>query len=135
MRRIKRSDTARTEVVSFSSPLWMRGTYRGTSLERKRPPPKDHHGFLGKVLLQGPREARFLMSEVLRIPPYAPAERHHRVAFEVRALVRQSTSSHTSRAQKSTLLSQPLPSHKPFLFSLCYYSCTLPITHPPMTPL
>ena len=38
--------------------------YRGTSLMRKRPPPQDQHRALGMVLLQGPRCALFLMSEV-----------------------------------------------------------------------
>ena len=37
---------------------------RGTSLIRNSPPPQDHHRILGIVLLQGPRGALFLMSEV-----------------------------------------------------------------------
>ena len=36
----------------------------GTSLMRKNPPPEDSHGALGISLLQGPRSALFLMSEV-----------------------------------------------------------------------
>jgi len=40
------------------------GCYRGTSLIRKRPPPRTHHRALCIVLLQGPRRALFLMSEV-----------------------------------------------------------------------
>ena len=39
-------------------------SYKGTSLMRKRPPPKDHHRTLGTVLLSGPRRGVFLMSEV-----------------------------------------------------------------------
>ena len=38
--------------------------YRGTSLIRNSPPPKDHHMTLGKVLLQGSKREVFLMSEV-----------------------------------------------------------------------
>ena len=40
------------------------GVYRGTSLIRNTPPPLDHHGTLGIVLLYGPRREAFLMSEV-----------------------------------------------------------------------
>ena len=39
-------------------------TYRGTSLIRKRPPPRTHLRTLCIVPLQGPRRALFLMSEV-----------------------------------------------------------------------
>ena len=39
-------------------------SYRVTSLIRKRPPPRTHHRALCIVLLQGPRRALFLMSEV-----------------------------------------------------------------------
>jgi hypothetical protein len=39
--------------------------YRDTSLIRNSPPPWDHHFALSIVLLQGPRGAVFLMSEVL----------------------------------------------------------------------
>ena len=43
----------------------VRASYRGTSLIRNSPPPQqDHHRDLGIVLLQGPREALLLMSEV-----------------------------------------------------------------------
>ena len=42
--------------------------YRGSSLIRNSSPPKDHHRALGIVLLQGPRETLFLMSEA---PLYA----------------------------------------------------------------
>ena len=38
--------------------------YRGTWLIKNSAPPKDHHRSLGIVLLQGPGEALFLMSEV-----------------------------------------------------------------------
>ena len=38
--------------------------YRGISLIRNRPPPRDHHMTLGIVLLKGPRRGVFLMSEV-----------------------------------------------------------------------
>ena len=38
--------------------------YRGTSLIRNSPPPRDRHRALGTVLLQGPWGALFLMSEV-----------------------------------------------------------------------
>ena len=50
--------------------LWMRWAcpaelgYWDTSLIRNSPPPQDHYRALGIVLLQGPRGARFLMSEV-----------------------------------------------------------------------
>ena len=37
--------------------------HKGTSLIRT-PPPQDHHGAIGKVLLYGPRRGVFLMSEV-----------------------------------------------------------------------
>ena len=38
--------------------------YRGTSPIRNRAPPSDHPRPLGIVILQGPRKALFLMSEV-----------------------------------------------------------------------
>ena len=38
--------------------------YRGTSFIRKCPPPQDHHRSLGIVLLQRPKGARILVSEV-----------------------------------------------------------------------
>ena len=53
--------------TGLQSPLCGRGdanTYRGTLLIRNSTPPKDHHRALGIVLLQGPRGALFLMSEV-----------------------------------------------------------------------
>ena len=40
------------------------GSYRGTSLIRKRTPPQGRHMSLGIVLVKGPRGWRFLMSEV-----------------------------------------------------------------------
>ena len=39
------------------------GSYRGTSLIRKRPPSQTHQRGLCIVLLQGPRKALFLVSE------------------------------------------------------------------------
>ena len=41
-----------------------RSEYRGASLIRKRPPTRTYPRALGIVLLQGPRGALFLMSEV-----------------------------------------------------------------------
>ena len=56
------------------------GGYRGTSLIRNSTPPQDHHRALGIVLLKGPRDALFLMSEV---PLYAGAHavKHLAVGF------------------------------------------------------
>jgi len=54
-------------IVSLSrdpQPCW------GTSFIRNGTPPQDHHKALGIDLLQGPREALLLMSEVL---PYMAA--------------------------------------------------------------
>ena len=47
-------------------PAWfaMVQSYRGTWLIRNGTPPQDHYKALGIVLLKGPREALFLMSEV-----------------------------------------------------------------------
>ena len=47
-------------------------TYRGTSLIRSCPPPKDHNTSLGTGLLQGTTGGVFLMSQV---PLYSPLER------------------------------------------------------------
>jgi len=47
-----------------ASESWLPLQYRGTSLIRTRPPPQDHHKALDRVLLKGPSEAPFLMSEV-----------------------------------------------------------------------
>ena len=52
------------ECVLNFDPVAVFADYRGTSLIRNRPPPYDHHRALGMVLLQGPRGALFLMSEV-----------------------------------------------------------------------
>ena len=38
---------------------------QGYLAHKKPPPPQDHHRALGVGLLLGPRESRFLMSEVL----------------------------------------------------------------------
>ena len=38
--------------------------YRGTSLIRNRPPPREYHRALGIALLKGPKGKRFLVSEV-----------------------------------------------------------------------
>ena len=47
---------------------------RGTSLIRKRPPPVNHHRFLGTGLLEVPRGGRFLMSEVLLYSTFCMAK-------------------------------------------------------------
>ena len=48
----------RSEVLNVLSCL------QGYLAHKKQPPPHDHHRALGIVLLQGPRGALFLMSEV-----------------------------------------------------------------------
>ena len=54
---------ARAEEEDAPSQL-LQKRYRGTSLIRNSPPPKDHHRTLGAVLLEGPTRGVFLVSEV-----------------------------------------------------------------------
>ena len=53
----------RGREATFSK-TWTRNPYRGTSLIRKRPPPRTHHMDLCILLLWGPGIGLFLMSEV-----------------------------------------------------------------------
>ena len=51
-------------MVKRTGQIPLSALYRGTSLMRKRPPPKGHLRALGIAILQGPTGRRFLMGEV-----------------------------------------------------------------------
>ena len=61
-----------------SAPTMVDRRYRGTSRMRNSPPPWDHHRALGIFLLECPRGALFLMSEV-PLPHDADGAPHSKV--------------------------------------------------------